>query len=528
MPSSYSPLLRLEEIGAGEQSGLWGDTTNKNLGDLVEQAIAGVTTIALTGPAGDYTLSALNGAVDESRSAVLSFIGSPSGAKNIIIPTSTKLYVVRNSSGQTITVKTLAQVTGVTILNGEATLVFCNGTNAVAGIATAGVGPTTVANGGTGATSFSGGFVKSPGGTGILTSSSTVSLTSEVSGTLPVSSGGTGATTFATGNVLLGNGGSALTPLAGVSSGQGLIWSGTAWAPNTTVNTVTGGTGISIGGTAAAPIINLSSTLTPGTFTNATVSVSGSGVITAVSSGAGAGVSTITGSNIGVSPSTGNVTITLSGSNVNSALGFTPADSSSLANYALLSGATFSSTIASTQFNVTGGGFMTTNSIQVGSSSGQGVINSGGTVGLITSNAAFGLNITPSNTVTTTAVDAFKNGSSTAWIISSDARIKDNVQPYVKGLSELTQINPKVWTYNGKAGSTLGATGIGVIADEVEQVFPSIVGSRKGKLNKDDEQDTDIKNVDVSELTWLLINAVKQLNAKVDAQAAEIAALKAN
>jgi len=169
MPSTYSPLLRLELLGAGEQSGLWGDTTNKNIGQLLEQAIAGVTTVSLSGGAGDYTLSALDGTFDESRSAVLKFIGNPSGTKNIIIPTETKLYVVRNDCGQTITVKTSAQVTGVTLLNGEASLVFCDGTNAVAGIATAGVGTLTVSAGGTGATSFTSGFVKSPGGTGVLT-----------------------------------------------------------------------------------------------------------------------------------------------------------------------------------------------------------------------------------------------------------------------------------------------------------------------------------------------------------------------
>ena len=58
MPSTYSPLLRLELIGAGEQSGLWGDTTNKNIGGLLEQAIAGVTTVSLSGGAGNYTLTA--------------------------------------------------------------------------------------------------------------------------------------------------------------------------------------------------------------------------------------------------------------------------------------------------------------------------------------------------------------------------------------------------------------------------------------------------------------------------------------
>ena len=71
MPSSFSPKLRFELIGAGEQTGLWGTTTNKNLGELVEQAIAGVTPVELDGLSGNYTLEALDGVLDQARSAVI-------------------------------------------------------------------------------------------------------------------------------------------------------------------------------------------------------------------------------------------------------------------------------------------------------------------------------------------------------------------------------------------------------------------------------------------------------------------------
>jgi hypothetical protein len=279
MASTYSPKLRFELIGAGEQAGLWGTTTNKNVGQLIEQAIAGVTTVELDGLSGNYTLTALDGAPDQSRSAVVKCtyaVVPASGTVNIIIPTQTKLYVFRNDCGQTITVKTAAQVTGVTLINGEATLVFCDGTNALAGIATDGVGPTTVANGGTGVTSFTAGFIKSPGGTGALTSSSSVSLTADVSGTLPVGSGGTGVTSITAGRLVIGNGSGPLTVLSGSADGQVCTWSSalSAWVP-----------------------------LAP----------------------AGGGVTSISGSNIGVTNPTGPaVSLSLSGSNVTSALGYTP------------------------------------------------------------------------------------------------------------------------------------------------------------------------------------------------------------
>ena len=41
MPSTYSTSLKLELIGNGEQTGTWGQTTNNNLGTLIEQAITG-------------------------------------------------------------------------------------------------------------------------------------------------------------------------------------------------------------------------------------------------------------------------------------------------------------------------------------------------------------------------------------------------------------------------------------------------------------------------------------------------------
>ena len=62
MPSTYSPSLRIEIIGDGEQVGLWGQTTNNNLGSLVEQAVTGITNVNVT--ASDITLTSFNGVVE--------------------------------------------------------------------------------------------------------------------------------------------------------------------------------------------------------------------------------------------------------------------------------------------------------------------------------------------------------------------------------------------------------------------------------------------------------------------------------
>ena len=130
MPSTYSPALRLELIGNGEQAANWGNTTNTNLGTLLEQAIAGVQSIAMTDA--NYTLVSGNGISDEARNAVITMTGTLTATRNVVVPTSEKFYAVRNATtnGQSIIVKTSAG-TGVTLANGFTQLMYCDGTNVV-------------------------------------------------------------------------------------------------------------------------------------------------------------------------------------------------------------------------------------------------------------------------------------------------------------------------------------------------------------------------------------------------------------
>jgi hypothetical protein len=128
MASTYSPSLKLELIGNGDQSGTWGTTTNNNLGTLVEQAITGVKSIVMTNA--NYTLSDYNGVSDEARNAVLVVTGTNSAIRQIICPLANKLYVVTNntSGGYAITIGG-SSGTAVTIPNGVTAQVYCDGAN---------------------------------------------------------------------------------------------------------------------------------------------------------------------------------------------------------------------------------------------------------------------------------------------------------------------------------------------------------------------------------------------------------------
>lgn len=522
MPSTYSPLLRLELIGAGEQSGLWGDTTNKNLGQLIEQAVAGVTTVSLSGGAGDYTLTALDGTYDEARSAVLKFIGNPSGQKNIVIPTETKLYVVRNDCGQTITVKTAAQPTGVTLLNGEASLVFCDGTNAVAGIATAGVGATTVANGGTGATSFTAGFIKSPGGTGVLTSSATVSLTSEVSGIAPPGNGGTGRSSLTAGRILVGDGVNPVGLLGGSVVGQVATWDGTQWVAQTPS---TGGNVSSVFGRTGA-ITALSTDYS--SFYAPLNGVGTSGTWPINISGSAGSVSSVSWSVVTGKPNT------LSGYGINDAIS-TSGSYSNPSWIASLDGSKISGTVSNSSNlgNVAASSYARRNADN--SFTGLCTFVNGGI-----RSPAYNL---------TTYTSMFGNTSSITWSVSgssvnnvmsltssgnlsiagtlsqgSDPRLKEDIVDYARGLETLSNIRVRSWVYNGKGGTIKGRKAVGVVATEIEQYMPEMIIEFDGKLNPTDTDTTKIKQVDALQMTWLLVKSVQELKAEVDSLKAQLAA----
>ncbi len=133
MPSTFSPSLRIELIGDGEQDGIWGQTTNNNLGSLIEQAIAGVTTVDVT--AADVTLTSYNGTLDEARSAVLIVNGSNAVTRNITIPNEPKTYIVTNNTSQTIGVKT-ASGSAFNCLTATQTTLYCDGNDGVFGAST--------------------------------------------------------------------------------------------------------------------------------------------------------------------------------------------------------------------------------------------------------------------------------------------------------------------------------------------------------------------------------------------------------
>jgi hypothetical protein len=132
MPSSFSPNLRIELIGDGEQAGAWGSTTNTNLGTLLESAISGYATVSVT--SADQALTHANGATDQARNAMIELTTTTGADFAVYAPPTPKTYTIYNASAYTATIynstvlgNTTAAGAGLAVLPGETTMAFTDG-----------------------------------------------------------------------------------------------------------------------------------------------------------------------------------------------------------------------------------------------------------------------------------------------------------------------------------------------------------------------------------------------------------------
>ena len=132
--STYSPSLRIELIGTGDQAGTWGNTTNTNLGTLIESAVAGYVSVSVT--SANQALTALNGAADEARNQSIALTTTTGANFAVYAPPAEKTYVIYNASAYTATIynstvigNTTAAGTGVAIPAGKTMTIWTDGTN---------------------------------------------------------------------------------------------------------------------------------------------------------------------------------------------------------------------------------------------------------------------------------------------------------------------------------------------------------------------------------------------------------------
>ena len=117
----------------------------------------------------------------------------------------------------------------------------------------------------------------------------------------------------------------------------------------------------------------------------------------------------------------------------------------------------------------------------------------------------------------------YAGNNSASWSTTSDRRIKKNIVNNTTGLEKINQIQVCNFEYRTKneiiedspeltdvvesAVINKEGTQLGVIAQEIETILPDVVKT----------ESTGVKSVDPDNLTWYLVNAVKELSSKVAA-----------
>ena len=129
MSSTFSTNLAIELIGTGDQAGTWGNTTNTNLGTLIEQAISGYVTQSVSTGA-TTTITIPNGATGVARNMFIELTGTGGASTVLEVPANKKLYFIYNNASGAVTVKVTGQ-TGVSVAAGQKVILVSNGTDVV-------------------------------------------------------------------------------------------------------------------------------------------------------------------------------------------------------------------------------------------------------------------------------------------------------------------------------------------------------------------------------------------------------------
>ena len=121
----------------------------------------------------------------------------------------------------------------------------------------------------------------------------------------------------------------------------------------------------------------------------------------------------------------------------------------------------------------------------------------------------------------------YNSNNSSSWTTTSDRRIKKNIVDCTLGLDKINQLQVRNFEYRTEDEITdfdnasavkVDKQGlqVGVIAQEIAEVLPDTVK----------QMTTGAYTVNPDNLTWYLVNAVKELSAKNDALEARLAALE--
>ena len=117
----------------------------------------------------------------------------------------------------------------------------------------------------------------------------------------------------------------------------------------------------------------------------------------------------------------------------------------------------------------------------------------------------------------------YQGNNSATWSITSDQRLKKNIVDNTVGLDAISKIQVRNFEYRladevtdlpKEQAIDIKGVQLGAIAQELQAILPDCVKT----------ESTGVMSVDASNLTWYLVNAVKELSAEVTALKAKLGA----
>ena len=148
-----------------------------------------------------------------------------------------------------------------------------------------------------------------------------------------------------------------------------------------------------------------------------------------------------------------------------------------------------------------------------------------GTFGLrINANGRVGIGTTAPTEQLHVAGNIFASGS----VITSDRRLKSNINKFTDGLPEIMKIKPVSYNYNGKASISSDRTHVGIIAQEFSKIAPYAVKEFTHIVHNDDNEvilEEEYLAVDANVIQYMLVNAVQEQQAMLEEKQNEIDAL---
>jgi len=125
MVDTSSPLLGLLLMGTGGDDNAWGANCNTQVFTPLENAIAGITSLSVTG--GSHSLTST-----EARSAVIILSGTLTADQTIVVPGTTKTWAISNqTSGNFYVIVKAGSGAGVNVPQGATKKIICTGTNTI-------------------------------------------------------------------------------------------------------------------------------------------------------------------------------------------------------------------------------------------------------------------------------------------------------------------------------------------------------------------------------------------------------------